>query len=282
MKKAYIGLDVGGSKIEGILWHGKILESRKISTPKTRRKFLTVVLNLLGQLSSGAKVGGIGLAVAGVIDLKSGKILRSPNLRFLEGMNLKENIRRRFARIPVRIDNDAKCFLRGELNFGQARGKTNVVALTLGTGVGGGVALDGKILRGTHGPAFELGHIVLAQQGKQVMSLESLVSSHGFLRLHVRHPLDAQNRAYAGDRKSIRVYEQIGKYLGLGLANLINIFDPQIILLGGGISRARSLLIKPAAKEAKKYILNSLAKLTPVRVSKLKSAGALGAVSLFL
>jgi glucokinase len=281
-KAQYIGIDIGGSKIDSILWeNGRTTRNLKSRTPKSRRKFLACVLDLVKELSIGKNVAGVGVSVAGAINLKQGKILRSPNLRFLKNFGMRSWLHSRTKK-PVRVDNDAKAFLRAEMVFGAARGKARVVALTLGTGVGGAVAINGQILRGVHNSAFELGHIIIAQKGDKALTLEDLVSSRGFFRLGVRQPLDAQNKGFAGERHSIRVYEEIGKYLGRGLASLVNIFDPDLIVLGGGISRADYLLRRPALKEMRKYVLSSLKALPHVEISKLKHAAALGAVSLFL
>ncbi len=279
--KSYIGLDIGGSKIEGILWRrGKVVRHAKIRTPRSRSGFLIALKGLLTEL--GVKgTRGIGISVAGSIDLRRGMILKSPNLRFLKNFSPRDWVAKNFKK-PVRLDNDAKCFLRGELTFGQARGKKNVVALTLGTGVGGAVAADGRLLRGSHVSAMELGHSVISREQGKFLNIEDLVSSHGFRRLGVADPLAVQNKGFAGDRKAIKIYEQIGKYLGVGLSNFVNIFDPELIVLGGGISRADYLLLKPALREMRKHTLTSLRLLPPVRISKLKYAGALGAVALFL
>lgn len=276
-----IGLDIGGTKIEGILWQGgRLRRARKISTPKSRSRFLTTLLNLIEDLSAGYRLNGIGIAMAGVLDTTRGVVIRSPNLKFLNGVQLFGPLQKKF-RKPVLMDNDANCFLRGELAFGQARGKKDVVALTLGTGVGGAVSAGGRLLTGKHGVAGELGHTVIAGGNGKFFNLEDLVSSHGFRRLGVRDPLAWQIRAFAGDPKAKRVYEAMGRYLGIGLANLVNIFDPEIIILGGGISRAGRLLLIPARREMKRYALLPAAQLPPIRFSRLSYPAALGAVTLF-
>jgi glucokinase len=131
---------------------------------------------------------------------------------------------------------------------------------------------------GSHITAYELGQMIIKDKG---LALEDLVSKHGFKRLGVANPLDCQRRAEKGDKKAIAIYNQIGAHLGIGLANLANIFDPEMIIIGGGIGRAGNLLLAPAKKEMKKHTKSSLKKLPLVRMSKLEHAGALGAVSLF-
>ncbi|MBI4050836.1 MAG: ROK family protein [Candidatus Doudnabacteria bacterium] len=289
-----VGLDIGGSKIEGILWaREKVLRQAKIKTPRDKKRFLKAVFGLIGKLSEDSKAAGIGIAIAGALDAKTWRILNSPNMKFLNGVRLAKILQNKL-KAPVKIDNDVNCFLRAEAKFGQVRGKKHVLALTIGTGVGGGVLVNDEVVTGFHGAAGELGHMIIAIENSPfapslakegvggVQTLEDLVSSHGFLRLGVRHPLEAQVAAEKGEKKSKRIYDQVGKYLGIGLASLINIFDPEIIILGGGIAKAGDLLVKPAVHEMAKHAVIPKNKLPPVKVSKLKFAGALGAISLFL
>jgi glucokinase len=280
--KAFIGLDIGGTKIEGIFWAGgKVVRFQKIKTPQTKKSFLSAVFHLIDEVASGQNFAGIGVACAGAIDFGKGTILNSPNLAFLNGLNLEKLIHKRFSR-PARLDNDTNCFLLSEARFGQARGKRHVVALTLGTGVGGAVLADGILLRGSHGSAGELGHLWLAAEKGRFLSLEDLVSKHGFRRFGVSKAREFQDLAEAGNKKALSVFHKIGEYLGVGLASLVNVFDPEMIILGGSIAKSKKLLTAPAAEMMKKYSLIPPAKLPPIKISKLEHAGALGAVSLFL
>ncbi|OGE84320.1 MAG: hypothetical protein A2846_02745 [Candidatus Doudnabacteria bacterium RIFCSPHIGHO2_01_FULL_49_9] len=276
-----IALDIGGSKIEGILWQrGKIVSWRKIKTPRNKKKFLETTLGIIRELQSGDKIQGIGISLAGAIDAGSGLVVQSPNLRFLNGFNLQRAIEK-YTRVKTRVLNDAKCFLLGEVHFGQAKGKKNVIGMIIGTGVGGAIYLNGKLITGQHGFAGEQGMttFVINQKSYRV---EDLISSHGFARLGVKHPFDYQNRAFAGDKKAIAIYNQIGKFLGVHLANLVEIFDPEMIIIGGGISRARHLLLSPALKEMAKHVVFPKKYWPVIKTSRLKNAGLLGAVSLFL
>lgn len=273
-----IGLDIGGTKIEGILWRGgKILDSKKIKTPKSRKQFLKAVAQLIQDLKSSRRIQGIGISCAGAIEKKTGKIINSPNMKFLNGLRLSNALSKKF-RVVARIENDTNCFLLGEYYFGAARGKRNVVALTLGTGVGGAVLIDGKMLRGRHGSGGELGHIVIHDR----QSLEDLTSSHIFKKYKMGGALEVQHKAEGGNLKARQIYRELGKYLGLELASLINIFDPELIILGGGISRGSHLFLRQALVEVKKFCMLPSRLLPPIKISKLKHAGALGAISMFM
>lgn len=279
-----IGIDVGGTKIEGIIWDGqKIIRAMQTRTPKHREAFLKAVMGLINELSRtqpAKEIRGIGIGIAGAIDLRRGIVLRSPNMRFLNGFSLGPYLRQR-SKKPIAVDNDAKCFLRAESRYGLGRGKKTMAVLTLGTGVGGAVLIDGQILRGRNFTAVELGHMIISKDKKGFLSLEDLISSHGFRRLHVADPILLEEQARRKEKKAREIFHAIGEYLGAGLANIVNIFVPELIVLGGGISKAGEFFLPRALEVMRKYSLASLEKsLPPVRISRLEYAGALGAALL--
>ncbi|MDP3741276.1 MAG: ROK family protein [bacterium] len=269
-----IGLDIGGTKIDGIfVRNGKILRNEKIATPRSRKAFLKSLEALIYRLKGENKLTGIGIACAGLIEARTATILKSPNLKFLEKLRLAEIISKKF-RVRIGIDNDTHCFLRGEQAFGLARGKKNVVALTLGTGVGGAVLISGKILQGSHVSAAELGHMVINGRNE---SVEDLCSSHFFEQYKLGGALTVQRAAEKGNKKAKLIYKEFGQNLGVALANLVNIFDPELIILGGGIARGAHLFMRETSKEMAKYSLVPRRFLPQISLSKLKHAGALGA-----
>ncbi len=279
MKKNYIGIDIGGTKIEGILWRaGKIVAHEKYKTPQTRAKFLSELAKLITALSAGGKIAGIGIGVAGILNSEKGIVIDSIHMPFLNGFNLAVFLKQRF-RAPVKIDNDARCFLLGELRFGASRGKQNVVALTLGTGLGGAVLDHGRIIRGAH-DAAQLTGLILSEKNGEFLNFQDLVSEHGFKRLGIKDPLEYQNRAFAGDKRAKKIYDLIGKNLGIGCSIIARVFDPELIVIGGGIARAGELLLAPAKKEMSRRLKN--AKQPEIKISKLKNAALLGAVGMFL
>ncbi|MBI4050283.1 MAG: ROK family protein [Candidatus Doudnabacteria bacterium] len=270
--RGIVGLDIGGTKMEAVLSSGqKIIRVQKARTPRNRRTFLKAVANLIAAVAQGQNYAGVGLGLAGALDKRKGIVLNSPNLKFLNGWRIVAALEKIIHRL-ICLENDANCFLLGELAFGQARGKNNVVALTLGTGVGGAVFTEGKFLHGRHGAAGELGHMIIDNQ----KSVEDLVSSHSFQS----DPLAVQNAGFAGSKKARAVYHRLGKNLGVALANYINIFDPEIIILGGGIARAAPLFLPSAKAEMKKHTLLPPEKLPKIVISRLKYAAALGAATL--
>ncbi len=288
----YIGFDIGGTKIDaGLVRGNKILRRKTLPTPKNKKDFLAAVFDAIRELASRkSEIKGIGVAMAGVID--AGKIIKSPNLPKLNGLNLKKAIEDGF-KIPVRVGNDAKCFLRAEARFGAARNKKNSVGLILGTGVGGSIMIGGKIYCGRDGSAGEIGHTIIKinpkseiRNPKQLLnnlySFEDFVSKKGFAAFGIKDAKKLEDSAKKGDKKALKIHKIIGVYLGVGLANIVNIFNPEIIVLGGGLARAGELLTGPARRVVKKLALSPKAKNTPVVVSELgDKAGILGAALLF-
>lgn len=264
-KKYIIGIDIGGSKINAILFlNGKVLKNAKISTPKSRKEFLKKLEALIRKLISDAgskKISGIGCGVAGALDLEKGIILNAPNLKFLNNFNIKKWLNKKF-NCDVKIDNDARCFTRGEYLFGAGRGYGNAVGITLGTGIGGGIVINKRIFYGGSGAAGEFGHMVINR-------------NKDFEYLTVK-----QSRKLKFSGASVKKFE---KNLVIGLANIINILDPDIIIVGGGaiymaqifLPRAKKiinrLVISPKSRKNVKIIIGNLG----------ENAGAIGAAALF-
>ncbi len=234
--KLALGVDIGGSKINIVVWNGqKIIErwqSKGVSLAKIKAGL------------SRFPVSRVGIGIAGILDHKKGKLLDSPNLRFLEGLVLKNLLGRQ-----VRFDNDVKCFLRAEARLGAAKNYHQVLAVAMGTGIGGAIMIkQGLLYRGAHLSAGEFGQMIMAE-GK---SWEKL---------------------YQASRRRPR-YQK--KLQAQALANLINIFDPELIVLGGGGASW------PERKLMAKYIASPLAKKPKIVWAKLGlDAVAIGAALLW-
>jgi glucokinase len=249
-----IGLDIGGTKITGIIYKdGRIIDSLTIVTPKNLHQFEKSLLKLVDFLSAKGKPAAIGIGIAGLVDSKKGIAVYSPNMGFIKNLNLVK-----FFQVNgyknIKADNDANCFTRAELILGQGKTLNNFLALTLGTGIGGGIVIDRRLYRGHDNMGGELGHM-----------------------LYQADFLEKQFQA-ARDKKNNR---QLGAMFGSVFASLVNIFAPQAIILGGGVATDKTRNFLPlAGKEMKKYLFNKNSK-TKILVSKLKNAGALGAALLW-
>jgi glucokinase len=255
-----------------------------------------------------SKVTGVGVAVPGHIHPAEGMVLWAPNFyRQWRGVALARLVADQ-VKLPVQIGNDANLAALGEFTYGIGRGARHLVMLTLGTGVGGGVIIDGKLLIGHDGGAAELGHMLvaatpdarggntafgslegLAQRDaiceraarKLAMGRDSLLSQGPtFDRLELT-PKAIADAATAGDTVALETLQEIGHYVGLGVANCINIFNPEIVVIGGGIAQAGDLLMAPIIRSAKVNAIKTLFSTCRIALAALgDNAGIMGAGAL--
>jgi len=265
-KNYIIGIDIGGSKIIAALVKGaRVFHKIKIPMPKNKKDFFSKLEKIIGELikKAGGKqnIRGIGCGIGGALDLEKGIILSWSNVKFLDGLNIKNWLKKEFNR-EVKIDNDSKCFTRGEYLFGVGKDYKNVVGITLGTGVGGGIIINGKMIYGANGSAGEIGHMII-NNGKDLE--EATVK---------------QMRKSKFSKMAAKEFE---KNLGIGLANIINILDPEAIIIGGGAAKTTGAFILKARKISKKFIVFPQAeKNVKILNGKLgENAGTIGAAALF-
>lgn len=298
--KYSIGIDIGGTnlRIALISEEGKVI--KKIKVPSGER-ILESLLDSIARIIN-SDVAGIGIGVAGLIDHEKGTVLRSPNLPAIEGINLVETLKERF-KIPVAIENDANVAALGEKWLGAGKEFKNFVHLTIGTGIGGGVIYNEKLMN----ISAEIGHMVIVASGtpcscgnngcletyasakailsKAINSLESGTESilrelygGNFYRLTSE---DIYTSALEGDGLSRTILREAGKYLGIGITNIINIFSPQAIVLSGGLIGAWNIYVQEAVKEASQRSFKILFDKTRIIPSILKDdAGIIGAACL--
>ena len=256
MKKIYIGIDVGGSKIAGVALGtlGGKPKRKFISVfPRTEHGFLKTLEEGMAILRGKDRVAGIGVGLPGSVDYGRGVLIRAGNLRFIKNWNAKKF----FARFGshVQVDNDSRCFLRAEALRGAGRGYRNIVGVAIGTGIGGGIITNGEMYYGTHGRAGHVGHMVI----NHMKNLEQLGAKEAFLRL--------------GNRSEI---------IGVGIANIINVLDPDIIILGGGGGLSKHVNPRTVRTIANKHVVRYMRGETPIVKGKLgEFAQAIGAALLF-
>jgi len=267
-----IGVDVGGTNVRmGIITpEGKVLERVQYSIDISKKGLALLeelVSNLNGLIEKGLKQSkeliGIGIGIAGAIDMKRGTIEESPNIKDLKGFAIRDFFKERIS-YPITIENDANAFTLGEGWGGAARGCKHYCGITLGTGVGGGIVVEGKILHGTEGMAGEVGHMVIDPEGPPCgcggrgclevyasgtgitrMTLEAIETGEGCGILKwVGGDLENVTSekvfevAQFGDLEAQKIFNEMGRYLGLGLVNLIHLFNPEKIVIGGKVSQA--------------------------------------------
>ena len=256
MKKNVIGIDIGGTKIRGVVFDGKkVLKELEIKTPDNLFDFEKNLLKLTDFLSANVKVYAVGVGMAGLIDLKTGVVKHSPNIKFIKDFQLEKFFKLNGYK-NVKIDNDAKCFVRAENMLGQGKGLKNMVGITLGTGIGGGIVINGEIYRGKRFGAGEFGHMMLGKD----QTIENAFQK-------------------ARDKKDNKALAEI---IGVLFTNIYRALDPDFLILGGGVATDKS---RNFINQAKVFCKNNLAtyKIEPknIVISKLKSSGALGAALLF-
>lgn len=265
-----IAVDLGGTNLRvSLVQNNKILIYNKDSTPKTKKELINLLFKRVGGLMD-KDVRGIGVASAG--PLINGVIKNPPNLP-LKNYNIKADLRKKF-KVRVEVCNDAHCVALAEAELGVR--KKNFIILTLGTGIGGGIIANGKLYEG-QGFGGEFGHMIL-DRGKDLESLAAWKSTKKLTKRAFGKELLISDLIKMKNKKAEEILNEISLYLGQGIASLINIFDPEIVVLAGGIREAGSVFLNKIKKQAKKYSI--LPKTTPIQWSKLEHPGTLGAALL--
>ena len=257
-----IGVDLGGTKIlAGVVdREGKIGATMEVPTPIDSEKSVLAALDAAIEDVIEDGVAAIGFGVPLNLDRTTGRGFRATNLP-LHDVDLATRARERFG-LPVGVENDGNAAALAEWRLGIGRGARNLVMLTLGTGVGGGIVLDGRLYRGW----AELGHVVVIAGGPPCQGnchghghLEAVASGHAATRAARRlwgEDADAYvlvARAREGDREAVAALTQIGELLGAAIGSLVNVFDPELVVIGGGFGAAAGdLVLEPARASARR------------------------------
>ena len=284
-----IGVDVGGTKIlAGVVGRdGTVVTHREHQTPVESLDALLDGLEAAVRELLDESVVAVGFGIPSQIDQRAGIALGSVNIP-LAGVPFRDVMHERLG-LPVGIDNDANAAAIAEWMAGAGRGTSDMVMLTLGTGVGGGLILGGKPYRGSIGAGAEIGHIVIVHDGAPCACggyghLESYVSGKAadeVAREAFGPAADAHRLvrlANEGDPLAVELVTEIGRKLGSGIAGLINIFNPELVVIGGGFAAAGELLLAPAREVIEREVLTTLQSSTRVVRAELgTAAGMIGA-----
>ena len=303
MRNYAIGVDIGGSSAKIALVNRRARIIARASTPCDPRLPWRRVLRTIAAAAAGlgrrSNVRGVGVGCAGCIDVAKGVVHFSPNLPLWRAVPLKTFIEESLG-LPCILDNDVNMMAVAESRYGAARGALNVCCLTVGTGVGGGLIFGGKLYRGQAMSAGELGHIQVEPQGWSCNCgnrgcLERYIGRDGLIRLariamrgkrsvltHVGEltPVAIADAARLGDGVARAVWEKAGYYLGLGMVGIVNLLNPDVIVVGGGIGNAGNLLLNPARRIVRKRALQVPARhVRIVRAALGEDAGVIGAAA---
>jgi glucokinase len=301
------GVDIGGTKIAAAVVspEGEILNETRYPTQAVPpHRLIETIARAITEVQDDFEVGGVCVAVPGLILAAENKVIFAPNLHEIEDVRLDEEIGSRTG-LKVSVENDANAAAWGEFSFGAGKGIGHMIFITLGTGVGGGVITHGVLLRGAQGAGGELGHVTLDPEGPQCGCgnygcLEALASGTAIQRrareVANERPGSALGRlaidrqvlgedvtrlAEEGDEASIAVLEETGRWLGIGLAGLVNTFNPEAIAVGGGASRAGEWILEPARKEVYLRARSPSRDLVEIKEATLgPESGVLGAAAL--
>ncbi|HEY8338823.1 MAG TPA: ROK family protein [Egibacteraceae bacterium] len=306
------GVDIGGTKLAAglVAADGSVLARARRSTPAQDAEALSaLVADVVAELSASA--GGlrglpVGVGAAGLVDL-DGVVRYAPNIAWAD-YPLRADLAERLG-VPVVVENDANVAAWGEYRAGAGRdARQTMLMLTVGTGVGGGLVMGDRLMRGSNGLAAELGHVIVDEGGPpcpcgNLGCLEALASGTAIGRtaaevldsgvvpegslLHELDELTGKSvtvAARAGDAAAVGVLERVGFWLGVGLASLVNAFDPEVIVVGGGAIEAGDLLLEPAREAfVQRVIGRRYRTLPPIRRAALgDDAGIVGAALLAL
>lgn len=294
------GLDLGGTKIEGVILEGvnnlKVIERMRIPTEgdKGYEHVLHQIKSLVDQMSekTGLKPNSLGLGTPGVLDPDL-STMKNCNSTSLNGKYLKKDIEA-LLKIPVKMANDANCFAAAETCLGVVKDNLPnaqiVFGVIMGTGVGGGVVVNGKALYGRHGIAGEWGHNFLDASGGQCYCgktgcVETVISGPGTQRYYTsltgehKRVQEIVALAAEGNDAAVKTMQRLITFFGKGIANVINILDPDAIVLGGGLGNI-DLLYTEGVKEVEKHLFNHVLRTTFLKPKLGDSAGVFGAALL--
>ncbi|MBD3264294.1 MAG: ROK family protein [Candidatus Omnitrophica bacterium] len=290
--KVFLGIDWGGTYIKaGVVDNqGIVLEKRFFSSPDFRKKniFLTRIGFLLKDFKN-FKIQAVGIGAPGIVNTRKGSIYYLPNIKGWKNFPLKQKLAK-YLDVPVFIDNDANVFALAEARRGAARGKSRAIFLTLGTGLGSSIVFDKKILK-AETSAWELGHVPVVLKGRKCGCggrgcIETFVGNRYLLKRYksIRKGYseagdveDIYKKALKGEKAALRVWEEFSHALGIFLSGMINIFNPQAIIFGGGISGAFKVFKPMVLKEIKQQAMWPHLKGLKLLKAKAKDAGISGA-----
>ncbi len=311
MKKYRIGVDIGGTNIKIALvdFEGKIIYSNTTPT-RAEMGFEAGVANikqaikdLMQETNESAKtIEAIGFGLPGQIDYKAGMVKNLPNIPGWINIPLGKLIEDEF-QIPTKLDNDVRCAALGELNFGAGKGCENLICITIGTGIGSGIVLNGKLVRGASNAAGEIGHIKMTLEkgplcgcgdhgcfeayasGPSIVTMAKEFISGGKSAKYkematdgIITPYIVAQAALQGDAVSLQIFKQIGEIIGVGLSSVINLLNPEKIIIGGGVADAGEILLEPIRKTIEDRampIQKEAVKVVPAQLAN--AAGVIGA-----
>jgi glucokinase len=280
-----VGVDIGGTKVlaGAVDLEGRVTRTALRTTPGRRvvtSRVEDALVEAIVEAAGDEPLAGVGVAAAGFVDSAGERVMFAPHLPW-QGEPLKDLLESRLG-CPVGLDNDANCAARAEVRYGAARGATSALMVTMGTGIGGAVLLDGRVVRGANGMAGEFGHMQVVPDGQpcecgrrgcweQYSSGNALVRQARALMVEQPSVLNDMTNGNAelitgpmvtsaaeqGDLVAHRAFASVGHWLGVGVANLVAALDPEVVVIGGGVSAAGDRLLEPARDALRRTLVGA-------------------------
>ena len=283
-KKFRIGVDVGGTNVKvalvddsgSIVFTDTVPTRAEMGYEYTISNMIKAIQDVIRESKTDMKdIKGIGFGFPGQIDCDNGVVRLAPNIPGWVNIPIADIVSKEFG-VPVKVDNDVRCAALAELNYGAGKGATNMICITVGTGIGSGLIVNGKLVRGASNAAGELGHIKLQMEGGPLCGcgdhgcLEAFASGPSIVAMaeeYVRGGKSTKYRELAkneitpyyvceaakqGDVVAKKIFEIIGNYIGIGLASVVNLLNPEKIVIGGGVADAGEFLFGPIKETLKK------------------------------
>ncbi|MDN3202912.1 ROK family protein [Algoriphagus sediminis] len=276
MKQPILGIDIGGTGIvAGVLVDGHLEEVRSIPTPANESQ--EVVLNAIAEFIEGFMhhdLLGIGIGIPGLVDVENGIVLNLSNIPAFQHVHLREFLENRF-RKPVFINNDANCFALGVQKYGVGRPYKNLVGITLGTGVGGGIVINGHLYSGVFSAAGEWCSAPYLDH-----DFEYYCSGKFFNQVYKEKPKTLAKKAEKGDLIAIRAFNEYGKHLGALIKHILYAFAPEAIVLGGSIRKTYPHFQESLFESLKDFRYPQVIQRTKILISELDETAVHGAVAL--
>lgn len=276
----YLGVDIGGTNLKAILLdeNKKELENYALATPKDNVEHFFIMLKALIDplikisIKNRAKIKGIGIGIPGIYNYKTKEIIKLPNLPLLNNLDICSRIEKEF-NLQVKIDNDGNCFTLAEALMGSCQKYKNIFGITLGTGIGSGWFFNNKIYNGINGCVNEIAGMVIKEEGDLENIYQEIIGSNAE---------ELAKNAYRGDKNAQEAFEKVGHCLGLACANIVNLIDPEVIVIGGKVANSSDLFFPKIKKTIEELAMHPEAKKIKIIKSKIKEeVGAKGAALLW-
>ncbi len=290
--------DVGGTFIKYAIinFQGDIIIKDKYETPivDCKNTIPSSIIEKIRELRKSYDIHGIGISTAGIVDAERGIVTYAPNLNNYNGTTMVDTIKSEID-LPVAVENDVNAAAIGEMWMGSAKGRNTFVCITIGTGVGSGIVVNGKVLRGVNGAAGELGHVIINEEGKtcncgHIGCYERYASTSSFIRSYAEasgikeiNGEEIMKRVDGGEKLAIDIYNEFLDHITTGIVNLVHLLDPGLVVIGGGISAQGDRFFNEIRKRFSERALNIYSKNTDIIQAKLvNDAGMYGACYLAL